>query len=102
MNCLTFLLSLWREGHRFTIITNENHYVGVNDKKIFELGNEFKKDLQLGYSLHGGDRYLPIDFGALERTIKIFSLNETDQKTLTEYFEFRELKNSEVVSEYQK
>ena len=49
MNCLTHLLELFNQGHRFTIITNEDHFVGVNNKKIFELGEAFKKDFKIDY-----------------------------------------------------
>ena len=55
MNCLEYLLDLWYRGHRFTILYNGNHCIGVNDKKIFELGDTFKRDLLAGYSLAGGD-----------------------------------------------
>lgn len=33
MNCLTYLLQLWEQGYRFIILGNENHYIGVSDKK---------------------------------------------------------------------
>jgi|GEM_PF-4702412 len=85
INCLTHLLNLWEQGHRFTIISNENHYVGVNDKKIFELGDTFKKDLQLGYSLNGGNSYLPLVFGDEKRLKKIFNLDEKYSKIIDEY-----------------
>ena len=45
MNCLEYLLDLWNRGHRFTILYNGDHCIGVNEKKIFELGDTFKKDL---------------------------------------------------------
>ncbi len=86
MDCLRHLLTLYNEGHRFIILGNENHYIGVNDKKIFELGNTFKKDLQAGYSLNGGNNYIPLEIGAKERIKKIFNLNEDYSKILDEYF----------------
>ena len=79
MNCLTYLLTLWREGNRFTIFYDGNHCWS----EIFDLGNCERSD----------------NFDAIENyhnketIIKIFNLNKTDAKTLTEYFEFRELKN---------
>jgi len=89
VNCLTYLLDLWQRGHRFTILTNENHFIGVNDKKIFELGDSFKKDLILGYSLRGGNSYLPIEIGGKERFRKIFNLTEEQYKILEEYYEHK-------------
>ena len=79
MNCLTYLLNLWRDGNRFTIFYDGNHCWNEN----FDLGNSERSD----------------NFDAIENyhnkeiIIKIFNLNKTDAKTLTEYFEFRELKN---------
>lgn len=87
MNCLTYLLQLWEQNHRFIILGNENHYIGVNDNKIFELGNTFKKDLQLGYSLRGGNNYIPLEIGDKERIKKIFNLDERYGKILDEYYE---------------
>jgi len=88
-NCLTHLLNLWLEGHRFIILTNEDHFIGVNNKKIFELGDAFKKDLQLGYSLGGGNSYLPLEKGGKERIKKIFNLSEKYSKILDEYYDYR-------------
>jgi hypothetical protein len=88
MNCITYLLNLWHEGHRFIIITNEDHFVGVNDKKIFELGNTFKRDLQLGYSLRGGDRYMPLDVNSKDRIKRIFNLDDKYSTILDEYYAF--------------
>jgi len=85
MNCLTYLLQLWEQGHRFIILGNENHYIGVNDKKIFELGDTFKKDLQLGYSLNGGNSYIPLVFGDEKRLKKIFDLDERHNNLLIQY-----------------
>ncbi len=86
MNCLTYLLQLWDQGHRFVILGNENHYIGVNDKKIFELGDTFKKDLQAGYSLRGGNNYIPLEIGGKERIKKIFNLDYKHSKILDEYY----------------
>lgn len=85
MNCLTHLLELWKQGHRFIILENNNHFIGVNDKKIFELGDTFKKDLQLGYSLNGGNSYLPLVLGDEKRIKKIFNLDEKYSKIIDEY-----------------
>ena len=85
MNCLTHLLELFNQGHRFVLITNEDHFVGVNDKKIFELGDAFKKDLQRGYSIGGGDRYLPLDINNIERIKKSFKLDDKYSQILDDY-----------------
>lgn len=87
MDCLRHLLLLWEQGHRFIILGNENHYIGVNDSKIFELGDTFKKDLQIGYSLKGGSRYIPLESGGKERIKKIFNLDERFSKIIDEYYE---------------
>lgn len=87
MSCLTYLLQLLEQGHKFIILENGNHYIGVNDKKIFELGDTFKKDLQLGYSLRGGNNYLPIEKCHEKETVKkIFNLDERYSKILDEYY----------------
>lgn len=54
-------------------------------KKIFELGDTFKKDLQLGYSLNGGNSYLPLVLGDEKRIKKIFNLDERYSKIIDEY-----------------
>lgn len=87
MDCLRYLLDLVERGHRFTILGNENHYIGVNDKKIFELGNTFKKDLQAGYSFFGANNYIPLENGDKERIEKIFDLEEKYCILLSEYCE---------------
>ena len=87
MDCLRHLLLLWEKGHRFIILENEDHYIGVNDSKIFELGNTFKKDLQLGYSLRGANNYLPLEKCHDKETVKkIFNLDERYSKILDEYY----------------
>lgn len=88
INCLTYLLDLWQRGHRFTILTNVDHYIGVNEKKIFELGNTFKKDLMSGYALTGGSSYERIETAHKKETVKkIFNLTEEQYKILEEYYE---------------
>ena len=47
MNCLTHLLELFNRGHKFVLITNEDHFVGVNNKKIFELVENLKKKFEI-------------------------------------------------------
>jgi len=76
MNCLTYLLDLIGRGHDFDILYNGNHCIGVNDKKIFELGNTFKKDIINGYSINGGNEYIEILTTHNKKTIKkIFNLD---------------------------
>lgn len=88
MDCLRYLLQLWEQGNRFIILENNNHFIGVNDKKIFELGDTFKKDLQLGYSLNGGNSYIPLVFGDEKRLKKIFDLDKRYSKIIDEYMKF--------------
>lgn len=88
INCLTHLLNLWSNGHRFIILENNDHFIGANDKKIFELGDTFKKDLQLGYSLNGGNSYLPLVFGDEKRLKKIFNLDKKYSKIIDEYMKY--------------
>lgn len=83
-NCLTYLLRLWGEGHRFKILYDGNHCIGVNNKKIFDLNNQFKEDLLLGYA----NRYTDIKvWHSLETIIKIFNLTEENKELITEYYE---------------
>lgn len=88
MNCLEFLLDLWHRGHRFKILYNGNHCIGVSEKKIFELGSSFKKDLMAGYSISGGDCYLPIensyDIEALQRS---FRMNDFYLEVARDYYD---------------
>lgn len=84
MNCLTHLLKLWKEGHRFTIFYNGDHCFGINEKKVFDLNNTFKKDFLSGE----GHRYLPIEKCHEKKVIKeIFNLTEKQKTILYEYFE---------------
>lgn len=90
MNCLTHLLKLWNEGHRFQINYNGNHCYGVNRSKIFELGNEFKEDLMRGFSSRGSNNYTPIEIWHTKETIsKIFNLSEKENKLLEDYYKSR-------------
>lgn len=88
MNCLTYLLLLLESGHKFKILGNGNHYIGVNSKKILELGDTFKKDLQMGYSFMGGNSYLLLEKCHDKKTVKkIFNLDERFSKIIDEYYE---------------
>lgn len=91
MNCLTYLLDLWGRGHRFRILTNQDHCIGVNNKKIFELGDTFKNDLLSGYSLNGGQKYLPLEEGLTKEIIrKTFGLTDLEYIILEDYYEYKE------------
>ena len=91
-NCLTYLLDLWKSGHRFKLLYNGSHCVSANEKRIFELGNEFKKDLMRGFSARGSNEYTPIELWHSKETIKkIFNLNEEDYKSLEEYYELNKI-----------
>jgi len=88
INCLTHLLELLGQGHRFTILYNDNHCIGVNESKIFELGETFKKDLLAGHSLDGGNKYIPIEEClSCEVIQKVFKLNKRHSEFLECYFE---------------
>jgi hypothetical protein len=88
MNCLEYLLDLWNRGHRFVILYNGNHCIGVNEKKIFELGDTFKKDLLAGYSLRGGDSYVPIESSFdLDALVRCFNLPPHYFIVAQEYYE---------------
>ena len=55
----------------------------MNEKKVFDLNNTFKKDFLNG----GGFRYTPIENNHnLETLIKIFNLDERNTRILEEYF----------------
>lgn len=83
MNCLTYLLDLWRRGHKFQILYDSNHCVGVNKKKIFDFGDFLKKDFLSGEKIN----YQRLEHShSKETVVKIFKLNELDAKTLEEYY----------------
>ena len=84
MNCLTYLLDLYERGHRFVIYYDSNHCYGVNEYKLFDYGNGFKKELVLG----GGRNYTTLESAHKKETVrKIFKLTEKQYKTLEEYYE---------------
>ena len=47
--------------------------------------NAFKKDLQRGYSIGGGDRYLPLDIEDIERVKRVFELDNKYSQILDDY-----------------
>ena len=82
-NCLTHLLDLWLNGHRFVIYYNGDHCFAMNEKKVFDLNNTFKKDFLEGF----GFMYIPLkESHNLETVIKIFNLDEKYSKILEEYY----------------
>lgn len=84
MNCLTYLLLLWEQNHRFKIFYNGDHCYGVNEKKLFDLDGGFKKDMLNGYA----DMYSEIkNWHSKEVIKKIFNLNERFSKIIDEYYE---------------
>ena len=84
MSCLTYLLDLWRRGHRFKIYYDGHHCIGVNETKLFDFGNFLKQDFLNENKIN----FIPIEkCHTKEIIIKIFELNETDTNTLYEYFE---------------
>lgn len=83
MNCLTYLLQLWDQGHRFTIFYDGNHCCGVSDKKLFDLNSTFKKDMMDG----NAGMYLPLEnCHSKEVTKRIFNLGYKHSKILDEYY----------------
>ena len=57
MNCLTYLLELLSQGVQMKILYNGDHCIGVSEKKIYDLGNYFKKELLECCNL----KYTPIE-----------------------------------------
>ena len=73
MNCLTYLLKLISQGVQMKIFYNSEHCIGVSEKKIYDLGNYFKKELLKGCNL----KYTPIeDNHDLEAVIRSFEIKE--------------------------
>ena len=85
MNCLTYLLKLISQGVQMKIFYNGDHCIGVSEKKIYDLGSYFKKELLKGYNL----KYTPIeDNHDLEAVIRSFEMRDkkyTEQ--ITKYYE---------------
>ena len=79
MNCLTYLLELISQGVQMKILYNSNHCIGVSEKKIYDLGNYFKKELLEGCNL----KYTPIENNHdLEAVIRSFEMNTTKPKQM--------------------
>ena len=84
MDCLRYLLDLLNRGHSFTILYNGDHCIGVNEKKIFDFGNFFKKDLLNRTHLN----YIPLEENhSKETVIKVFNLNKKEQEIIEKYFD---------------
>lgn len=78
MNCLTYLLDLWRKGERFKILYNGDHLIGYNETDFFDYGNHDYRD---------STPFSPIkNWHTKETIVKIFELTELDEKTLEEYY----------------
>lgn len=81
MNCLTYLLDLWRKGERFEIRYSGDHCLGVNEYMIYDLGN---------CEYESSSPFLPLEKCHTKEIIsKIFELNELNAKTLEEYYEVK-------------
>lgn len=81
MNCLTYLLDLWRKGERFQILYNSDHVIGYNETDFYDYGN---------YDYKNAPIFEPIEICHTNKTIEIiFKLNELDSKTLEEYYEVK-------------
>ena len=73
MNCLTYLLELLSQGVQMKIFNNGDHCIVVSNKKIYDLGNYFKKELLKGCNL----KYTPIeDNHNLEVIIRSFEIKD--------------------------
>lgn len=83
-NCLLFLLDLWQRGHKFKIFYDGCHCFALNEKKVFDLNNTFKKDFLAGK----GNRYILLENSHDKETVKkIFNLTEEQYKILEEYYD---------------
>lgn len=88
MDCLRYLLDLLDRGHKFKILYDGNHCIGVSETKLFDFGGFFKKDLINGFSWKGGSEYLPIeDSLEKERVCLSFKLTEKEFNILKDYYE---------------
>ena len=85
MNCLTYLLKLISQGVQMKIFYNGDHCIGVSNKKIYDLGNNFKKELLKGCNL----KYTLIeDNHDLEAVIRSFEIKEQEYiEQLKKYYE---------------
>ena len=85
MNCLTYLLELLSQGVQMKILYNGDHCIGVSNKKIYDLGNYFKKELLVGSNL----KYTPIeDNHSLEVIIRSFEMKDKKYiEQITKYYE---------------
>lgn len=78
MNCLTYLLDLWRKGERFKILYNGDHAIGYNETDFFDYGN---------HSYENSTTFSPIEKWHNDETlVKIFKLDKVNQKTIEEYY----------------
>jgi hypothetical protein len=83
MNCLTYLLDLWDKGHRFSILYNSDHCIGVNKSETFDLGNCIHKNLLKNLK--------PIKEVHSKDTIKyIFNLSEVESEILDSYYRYNQ------------
>ena len=84
MNCLTYLLQLWEQKHRFKIFYDGDHCCGVNENKLFDLNGTFKKCMLYG----NADMYLLLErCHSAEVTKRVFNLDERYSKIIDEYYE---------------
>lgn len=80
MNCLTYLLDLWRKGEKFKILYNGDHAIGYNAVDFFDYGNHDYSD---------STTFSPLEiWHDKETTVKIFKLDKLNKKSLEEYYEF--------------
>lgn len=88
MNCLTYLIDLLERGHKFKILYDGNHCIGVSETKLFDFGGYFKRDLLRGFSWKGGDAYFPIeDFHSEDSVNRIFTLTDKEKNILKTYYD---------------
>ena len=84
-NCITEGLKRVSLGVQMKIFYNSEHCIGVSEKKIYDLGNNFKKELLKGCNL----KYTPIeDNHNLEAVIRSFEIKEQEYiEQLKKYYE---------------
>ena len=81
MNCLKYLLQKRIQKHKFDILYNGDHCIGVNMLAIYDYNSQFKNDLLLGNNLN--KNYLPIEqYHDKETLIRLFNLTEKEAQIL--------------------
>jgi len=84
MNCLTYLLDLWRKGERFKILYSGDHCIGYNSEDYFDFGN---------YTYKKSETFISLEkCHSKETVIKIFDLLQKDIETINEYYTYKKIR----------